>query len=45
VLASLPNGEAEHDVRTKTFGYDGQEGLGWELREPTSETVTPAASV
>jgi RHS repeat-associated protein len=34
-------GEAEHDVRTKTFDYDGQEGLGWELREPTSETVDP----
>ena len=34
-------GEAEHDVRTKTFGYDGQEGLGWQLRKPTSETVDP----
>lgn len=34
-------GEEEHDVRTKTFGYDGQEGLGWELGKPTSETVDP----
>lgn len=34
-------GEAEHDVRTKTFGYDGQGGLGWQLRKPTSETVDP----
>ncbi len=34
-------GAAEIDVRTKTFGYDGQEGLGWELRKPTSETIDP----
>jgi RHS repeat-associated protein len=35
-------GGIEHDVKTKTFGYDGQNGLGWKLRKPTSETVDPA---
>jgi RHS repeat-associated protein len=35
-------GGVEHDVKTKTFGYDGQNGIGWKLRKPTSETVDPA---
>lgn len=37
---ALVGGE-EHDVRSKTFEYGGQEGLGWKLRQPTSETVDP----
>jgi RHS repeat-associated protein len=34
-------GEEERDVRTKTFGYGGQGGIGWELGKPTSETTDP----
>ena len=35
-------GGIEHDVKTKTFGYGGQNGLGWKLGKPTSEIVDPA---
>ena len=34
-------GGQELDVRTKIISYDGQSGLGWELHQPTSETVDP----
>jgi YD repeat-containing protein len=39
--ALLANGE-ERDGRTSTTSYSGQEGLGWELRKPTSTTSDPA---
>jgi len=35
------SGEADADVRTKTFSYSGQSNLGWSLRQPTSTTVDP----
>lgn len=39
--AQVANGE-EFDQRTATTSYGGQKGLGWKLREPTSETTDPA---
>jgi YD repeat-containing protein len=39
--AETPSKE-EFDVRTTLTGYAGQDGLGWELRKPTSTTVDPA---
>jgi RHS repeat-associated protein len=32
----------EQDARTSTISYSGQNGLGWELRKPTSVTQDPA---
>jgi RHS repeat-associated protein len=33
------DGSEEADVRTTTTSYDGQQGLGWKLRKPTSVTA------
>ncbi len=34
-------GQADADARTTVYDYDGQEGLGWTLRSPTSVTRDP----
>jgi YD repeat-containing protein len=39
--AQVPGRSADADVRTTTTGYDGQDGLGWALRQATSQTVDP----
>jgi YD repeat-containing protein len=39
---ALLSGGEEMDVRTTVSAYNGQEGLGWKLRKPTSTTIEPA---
>jgi RHS repeat-associated protein len=41
IEAAETAGKEEFDPRTTEIGYGGQNGLGWELRKPTSVTTDP----